>query len=110
MIRQFAIDRGHDQREVTDQEILERLLYPMINEGAKILEEGIAIRGSDVDVVDKHGWPLYERPMHWAGDRACRDRRQDLRLWRSSGGRQQTIAAARTPADEGGSLAGHQGS
>ena len=69
MIRQFAIDRGHDQREVTDQEILERLLYPMINEGAKILEEGIAIRGSDVDVVwvNGYGWPLYRGgPMHWA--------------------------------------------
>ncbi|MEM9522330.1 MAG: 3-hydroxyacyl-CoA dehydrogenase NAD-binding domain-containing protein, partial [Actinomycetota bacterium] len=69
MIRQFAIDRGHEQREVTDQEILERLLYPMINEGAKILEEGIAIRGSDVDVVwvNGYGWPVYRGgPMHWA--------------------------------------------
>ena len=61
MIRQFAIDRGHEQREVTDQEILERLLYPMINEGAKILDEGIAIRGSDIDVVwvNGYGWPVY---------------------------------------------------
>ena len=64
-----AIARGHEQREVTDQEILERLLYPMINEGAKILDEGIAIRGSDVDVVwvNGYGWPLYRGgPMHWA--------------------------------------------
>ena len=69
MIRQFAIDRGHEQREVTDQEILERLLYPMINEGAKILDEGIAIRGSDIDVVwvNGYGWPIYRGgPMHWA--------------------------------------------
>ena len=58
MIKQFAIDRGHEQREVTDQEILERLLYPMINEGAKILDEGIAIRGGDIDVVwvNGYGW------------------------------------------------------
>ena len=56
MIRQFAIDRGHEQREVTDQEILERLLYPMINEGAKILDEGIAIRGSAIDVVWVNGY------------------------------------------------------
>ena len=49
--------------------MLERLLYPMVNEGAKILEEGIAIRGSDIDVVwvNGYGWPVYRGgPMHWA--------------------------------------------
>ncbi len=69
MIRDFAISNGHEQREVTDQEVLERLLYPMINEGAKILEEGIAVRGSDIDVVwvNGYGWPMYRGgPMHWA--------------------------------------------
>jgi len=68
-IRDFAISKGHEQREVTDQEILERLLYPMVNEGAKILEEKIAIRGSDIDVVwvNGYGWPVYRGgPMHWA--------------------------------------------
>ncbi|MGA1748285.1 MAG: 3-hydroxyacyl-CoA dehydrogenase family protein, partial [Ilumatobacteraceae bacterium] len=55
--------------EVSDQEVLERCLYPMVNEGAKILEEQIAIRGSDIDVVwvNGYGWPLYRGgPMHWA--------------------------------------------
>jgi 3-hydroxyacyl-CoA dehydrogenase len=69
MIRDFAVAKGHEQREVTDQEILERLLYPMVNEGAKILEEKIAIRGSDIDVVwvNGYGWPVYRGgPMHWA--------------------------------------------
>ena len=69
MIRDFAAARGVQQREVTDQEILERLLYPMINEGAKILEEGIALRGSDIDVVwiNGYGWPVYTGgPMFWA--------------------------------------------
>ena len=64
----FAIGKGIEQREVTDQEILERLLYPMVNEGAKILEEKIAIRGSDIDVVwvNGYGWPVYRGgPMHW---------------------------------------------
>ena len=54
---------------MTDQEVLERCLYPMVNEGAKILEEGIAIRGSDIDVVwvNGYGWPLYRGgPMFWA--------------------------------------------
>ncbi len=69
LIKQFAISRGHEQREVTDQEVLERLLYPMVNEGAKILDEKIAIRGSDIDVVwvNGYGWPVYRGgPMYWA--------------------------------------------
>ena len=69
MIREFAISTGREQREVTDQEVLERCLYPMVNEGARILEEGIAIRGSDIDVVwvNGYGWPVYRGgPMYWA--------------------------------------------
>ena len=69
LIKDFAIGKGIAQREVSDQEVLERCLYPMINEGAKILDEGIAIRGSDIDViwVNGYGWPLYRGgPMYWA--------------------------------------------
>ncbi len=69
LIKDFAVASGFEQREVRDQEILERLLYPMVNEGAKILEEKIAIRGSDIDVVwvNGYGWPVYRGgPMHWA--------------------------------------------
>jgi 3-hydroxyacyl-CoA dehydrogenase len=69
MIREFAVARGIEQREVGDDEVLERLLFPMVNEGAKILDEGIAIRGSDIDVVwvNGYGWPVYRGgPMYWA--------------------------------------------
>ena len=69
IIRGFAERQGITQRDVSDQEILERCLYPMVNEGAKILSEGIAIRGSDVDVVwiNGYGWPMYTGgPMFWA--------------------------------------------
>ena len=69
LIKDFAVGKGIEQREVTDQEVMERLLYPMVNEGAKILDEGIAIRGSDIDVVwvNGYGWPLYRGgPMYWA--------------------------------------------
>ncbi|MEM6704817.1 MAG: 3-hydroxyacyl-CoA dehydrogenase NAD-binding domain-containing protein [Acidobacteriota bacterium] len=68
IIRDFAAQQGVEQREVSDQEILERCLYPMVNEGAKILEEGIAIRSSDIDVVwvNGYGWPVYRGgPMFW---------------------------------------------
>ena len=69
LIKDFAIGKGIEQREVSDQEVLERCLYPMVNEAAKILEEKIAIRGSDIDVVwvNGYGWPVYRGgPMHWA--------------------------------------------
>jgi 3-hydroxyacyl-CoA dehydrogenase len=60
---------GFERRTIDDQEILERCVYPMINEGAKILEEGIAIRASDIDVVwiYGYGWPVYRGgPMFYA--------------------------------------------
>lgn len=49
------------RRAISDQEILERCIYSVINEGAKILEEGIAIRSSDIDIVwiNGYGWPVY---------------------------------------------------
>jgi 3-hydroxyacyl-CoA dehydrogenase len=57
------------QRTITDQEIVERTLYTMVNEGALILEEGKAQRASDIDVVwiNGYGWPVYTGgPMFWA--------------------------------------------
>ncbi len=69
IIRAFAKKKGVAQREVSDQEILERCLYPMVNEGARILDEGMAIRSSDIDVVwvNGYGWPVYRGgPMFWA--------------------------------------------
>ncbi len=70
LILEFADKSGKRRDDLTDQEILERLLYPMINEAALILEEGIAQRASDIDIVYVHGygWPSYTGgPMFWAG-------------------------------------------
>ena len=69
IIADFAAREGKEQREISKDEIRERLLYPMVNEGAKILEEGMAQRASDIDVVwiNGYGWPLYTGgPMFWA--------------------------------------------
>lgn len=69
IIRDFAAKRGKTSRVVSEQEILERCIYTMINEGAKILEEGKAIRASDIDVVwvNGYGWPVYRGgPMFYA--------------------------------------------
>ena len=69
IIRDFAAAKGVAQRKIADAEILERCTYPMINEGAKILEEGKAQRASDIDVVwiYGYGWPVYRGgPMFYA--------------------------------------------
>jgi len=69
MILDLSAKQGIVRRPISDQEILERCLYPMINEGAKILEEGIASRASDIDVVwiNGYGWPAYRGgPMFYA--------------------------------------------
>ncbi|MBO6824657.1 MAG: enoyl-CoA hydratase/isomerase family protein [Sneathiella sp.] len=61
-------EAGIERRNISDEEILERCIYPMINEGAKILEEGIASRASDIDVtwVYGYGWPVYRGgPMRY---------------------------------------------
>ena len=60
---------GIERREISDQEILERCMYPLINEGAKILEEGIAMRPVDIDIVwiYGYGFPVYRGgPMFYA--------------------------------------------
>ncbi len=57
------------RRKIEDAEILERLLLPMVNEGAKILEEGVAARPVDIDVIfcNGFGWPAFRGgPMFWA--------------------------------------------
>ena len=69
IIEKFAAEQGIQRRAITDQEIVERTIYPMVNEGSKILEEGMAQRASDVDVVwvYGYGWPVYKGgPMYWA--------------------------------------------
>jgi len=69
IIDDFAAKEGVTKRQVSDEEIVERTLYPMVNEGALILEEGIAQRASDIDVVwiYGYGWPVYRGgPMLWA--------------------------------------------
>lgn len=56
LIVQASKDGGFTRREISDQEILERCLYQLVNTGAKILEEGIAQRASDIDIVYLFGY------------------------------------------------------
>lgn len=69
IIEDFAEKQGVERRQISDEEIIQRTLYTMVNEGAKILEEGMAQRASDIDVVwvYGYGWPVYRGgPMFWA--------------------------------------------
>jgi 3-hydroxyacyl-CoA dehydrogenase len=61
VILEFSEKSQIKRRAISDEEILERCIYPMINEGAKILQEGKALRASDIDVVwlNGYGWPVY---------------------------------------------------
>lgn len=67
---QLALAHGiHRRDDLTSAEIVERCLYPLINEGARILEEGIAYRSGDIDTVwiNGYGFPAHlGGPMHWA--------------------------------------------
>jgi 3-hydroxyacyl-CoA dehydrogenase len=64
IIAAFRKERGLTARKVTDQEVIERCIYAMVNEGARILEEGIAQRASDIDIVYLNG---YGFPTHRGG-------------------------------------------
>jgi 3-hydroxyacyl-CoA dehydrogenase len=76
IINDFIAKSGVNPRKISDEEILERCIYPMINEGAKILEEGKAIRPSDVDVVwvNGYGWPVYRGGPMFYGDQIGPDK------------------------------------
>merc|ERR1712085_36466 len=67
--KEIAQNKGMQAKTFTNQEICERIFYPLVNEGFKILEEGMAQRPSDIDVVYVfgYGFPPYKGgPMHWA--------------------------------------------
>jgi 3-hydroxyacyl-CoA dehydrogenase len=69
LILENSKELGIERREIGDQEILERCMYPLVNEGAKILEEGMALRALDIDIIYIHGYgfpPYRGGPMFWA--------------------------------------------
>jgi len=92
MIKEEAAKLNLEQRDISDEEILQRCLYPLINEGALILEEGIAQRASDIDVVYVFGYAFPAAkggPMHYADqvglknvyDKICEFRERDGEMY-----------------------------
>ena len=71
LIEKASADLGIERRDIGDDEILERCLYPLVNEGARLLAEGIAARPLDIDLIwiYGYGFPRYRGgPMHWADE------------------------------------------
>ncbi|MBT6025102.1 MAG: 3-hydroxyacyl-CoA dehydrogenase [Gammaproteobacteria bacterium] len=69
LVEETSAELGIERRSIEDEEVLKRCLYPLINEGARILEDGIAIRPCDIDIVYINGYGFPEvtgGPMFWA--------------------------------------------
>lgn len=92
LIEQIAAAQGITRRTVTEEEIIERTQYALINEGAKILEEGIALRAVDIDIIylNGYGYPAWRGGPMWYGDtvglkkvydRVCQFHAEHGELW-----------------------------
>jgi 3-hydroxyacyl-CoA dehydrogenase len=70
MVRKWAAEASIPQCEISAEEVVERCIYAMINEGARILEEGIALRAGDIDLVyvNGYGFPNYRGGPMWYAD------------------------------------------
>jgi 3-hydroxyacyl-CoA dehydrogenase len=69
LIREFAAKNDVAQKNYSERNIIEQLLDPVVNEGARLIEEGVALRASDIDIamVSGYAWPPYTGgPMFWA--------------------------------------------
>ena len=64
MINEYRAANGITPRKISDDEVVQRCMFALVNEGARILEEGIAARASDIDVVYLNG---YGYPLHRGG-------------------------------------------
>ncbi len=109
LIVDASVRMGVKRRNVSKEEIIERLIYPMVNEGARILEEGIATRSGDIDVVWLYGYgfPAWRGgPMHWAdtvGLKTIRDRLREMAK-ETGDKRHEPAALLNRLADEGGTF------
>ncbi|MFT5510060.1 MAG: 3-hydroxyacyl-CoA dehydrogenase [Hyphomicrobiaceae bacterium] len=108
IIQQVAEERGFEQHEMTDTEVLHRLLFSSINEICKILEEDKAIRASDVDVMwlNGFGFPRYRGgPMYWGDTVGAMEIYNQIAAWHQRyGDRWKPSQLLRDIANSGGKL------
>jgi 3-hydroxyacyl-CoA dehydrogenase len=70
LVRQWAAEAGIPQRQIPADEIVDRCVYALVNEGARILEEGYALRAVDIDIIylNGYGFPAYRGGPMWFAD------------------------------------------
>ena len=70
MVKKWAADAGIRQREISPAEIVDRCVYALVNEGARILEEGYALRAVDIDIIyiNGYGFPVHRGGPMWYAD------------------------------------------
>jgi 3-hydroxyacyl-CoA dehydrogenase len=70
LVKKWATERGILQRRISHEEIVERCIYALVNEGARILEEGYALRSVDIDIIyiNGYGFPAYRGGPMWYAD------------------------------------------
>jgi 3-hydroxyacyl-CoA dehydrogenase len=92
LVRKWSADAGIPQRQISAEEIVDRCIYALVNEGARILEEGYALRAVDIDIIyiNGYGFPAYRGGPMWHADtvglqkvyqRICEFHQQHGELW-----------------------------
>jgi 3-hydroxyacyl-CoA dehydrogenase len=92
LVRKWSAEAGIPQRQITAAEIVDRCIYALVNEGARILEEGYALRAVDIDIIylNGYGFPAYRGGPMWHADtvglqkvyqRICEFHQQHGELW-----------------------------
>jgi 3-hydroxyacyl-CoA dehydrogenase len=92
LVRRWSANAGIPQRQISAEEIVDRCVYALVNEGARILEEGYALRAVDIDIIylNGYGFPAYRGGPMWHADtvglqnvyqRVCEFQQQHGELW-----------------------------
>jgi 3-hydroxyacyl-CoA dehydrogenase len=107
LIRKWVQEAGIAQRQISASEITDRCIYALVNEGARILQEGYALRASDIDIIYLHGYgfPSYRGGPMWYADtvglkqvyeRVCELHRKHGETWRPAPLLQQLVEQGKT--------------
>jgi 3-hydroxyacyl-CoA dehydrogenase len=110
LVRKWSAEAGIPQRQISAEEIVDRCIYALVNEGARILEEGYALRGVDIDIIylNGYGFPSYRGGPMWHADtvrlqkvyqRICEFHQQHGELWEPAPLLRRLAEAGKTFAD-----------
>jgi 3-hydroxyacyl-CoA dehydrogenase len=110
LLRKWSAEAGIPQRQISAAEIVDRCIYALVNEGARILEEGYALRAVDIDIIylNGYGFPAYRGGPMWYADtvglqkvyqRICEFHQQHGELWAPAPLLQRLAEAGKTFAE-----------